>query len=90
MEVFRTDGGGKTFSNEILTKLVELTECYSVCSLEEIIKINDHKGPLNVYLNTDENSFYWFYFFKTFWAFLHDYWVVVYVNNEIKHDSYTL
>ena len=87
MEVFRTDGGGKSFSNERLTELVRLIEKYSIESLDEIKIINDHKGILNVFLNTEENSEYWFDLFKIFWAYLNDFNVIIYVNNQIKHES---
>jgi hypothetical protein len=88
MEVFRSDGAGKSYANERLNDLVKLCETYSIYDLDEIEKINDHKGTLTVSLKKNTNAFYWFYFFSTFWNYMHEYWIIIVCNDEVLFDSY--
>lgn len=50
MEIYRTDGGGKSHYNKRLFDLVENISKEDSNILHSVIKINDHKGTLNVEL----------------------------------------
>jgi hypothetical protein len=83
MEIFRTDGGGKTFTNERLFRVVSKVEKYMIDSaFEDILIVNDHKGLLKIHVNSLEYVDYIASVFLTFWAYENDYTVVVYFNKE--------
>jgi hypothetical protein len=81
MEIFRTDGGGRTDNDERLTRVL-----IEVCKFEpdlvkKITLINDHKGNLMVKLIDDEMYLIAYYLFSYLWVKNHDYNVSIYVKN---------
>ena len=89
MEIFRTDGGGKTFTNERLFRVVSKVEKYMIdYVLEDILIINDHKGTLNIHVKRLDHIDYIASVFITFWAYENDFTVIIYFNgNEVKELS---
>ena len=89
MEIFRTDGGGKTFTNERLFRVVSNVEKYMRDSaFKDILIINDHKGTLNIHVKRLDYIDYIASVFITFWAYENDSTVIIYFNvNEVKELS---
>ena len=85
MEIFRTDGGGRCYADERLFRLLGNVEKYSCTEmLADIEKIEDHKGDLEVHLNTTDTKVdYIFSVFYTFWRHENEINVTIYHNNEI-------
>jgi hypothetical protein len=86
MEVFRTDGGGKTFTDERLFRVVSKVEKYMMSSaFDNILTINDHKGTLIIHVKKLEYIDYIAGVFLTFWAYENDYIVRMLINGkEVK------
>ena len=88
MEIFRTDGGGKTFVDDRLFKLVNLVNENKKEGLdifEKIKYLNDHKGDLRIVLHNDVDinncGFDYIYsIFRIFWENFNEYNVTVYSN----------
>lgn len=83
MEIYRTDGGGKSFADERLFKLVKLINSNTHDGFFDDIKtIRDHKGHLMIILKNDfKNDLeYIFSVFLVFWHLLNDYQVSIYFD----------
>lgn len=85
MEIFRTDGSGRCYADERLFRLLSNVEKYSVADILYVIeRIEDHKGDLEVHLNTTKTEVdYIFSVFYTFWWHENEINVTIYYNNEI-------
>jgi len=82
MEVFRTDNGGKSVTNERMSKL--LIEFCKVAPdlVDKVILIRDHKGDLMVEVSTDEYCFELFYhLFSYLWLNQGEYNVSIYFQD---------
>lgn len=89
MEIFRTDGGGKTFTNERLFRVVSKVEKYMLdFAFQDIKVVNDHKGTLYVHVKTMKYIDYIAGVFLTFWAYENDFIVIIVFNGkEVKELS---
>lgn len=89
MEIFRTDGGGKTFTNERLFRVVSKVEKYMLSdAFQEIKIVNDHKGTLYIHVKSLKYIDYIASVFFTFWAYENDYIVIILFNEkEVKELS---
>ncbi len=84
MEIFRTDGSGKSYSNKRLFDLVSLVGEYTEDDFFINIKsINDHKGLLVIEINDLVNVEYTFSVFQTFWHTFNEYCIELRFNNQI-------
>lgn len=89
MEIFRTDGGGKTFTNERLFRVVSKVEKYMLnFAFQEIKIVNDHKGNLYIHVKSIKYIDYIASVFLTFWAYENDNIVIIVFNDkEVKEMS---
>lgn len=83
MEIFRTDGGGKSVTDERLSNLL-----VEFCKLEpnllkKIISIRDHKGTLMIEIEQSDFSVIdlVFYLFSYLWIKENEYLVQIYIND---------
>lgn len=87
MEVFRTDGSGRTYSDERLFRLVKNVSQFTERKFFDNIEvINDHKGTLCVHLKEWLNGYYLNYYysvFLVFWNYENEHIVNIYYNGEI-------
>lgn len=88
MEIFRTDGGGKSYSNERLYNLISSVEKYTNDGFfDNIASIQDHKGNLMITLKDLTDLEYTFSVFQTFWHYYNDFIVEIYFNGTIVKSS---
>jgi len=93
MEVFRTDGGGRSDHDERLTEL--LIEFCKIApdKVINITKIHDHKGDLKIEVNPNSNIDYYnleiYNLFSYLWSKQNEHNVSVYMNDVcfIGHDK---
>ena len=85
MEIYRTDGSGKSYNDERLKSLV-----YDLCKIDPILitkidTIKDHKGELMVYFNDrfSTNNFIetFYYLFKYLWMLQNEYQVSIFYKS---------
>lgn len=90
MEIYRTDGGGKSFTNERLFKLVrDISQNTEEDFFEDVKIIRDHKGVLMIkIIEEHKNSIEYIYsVFLVFWHKHHDYHVSIYKKNTCVYGS---
>jgi hypothetical protein len=90
MEIFRTDGSGRSYTNERLFNLVKNVNKNTLKGFfDNILIINDHKGDL--YVNLKDVQFldidYYYSVFKTFWYLENEYNVKILVNEKIIKET---
>lgn len=87
MEIFRTDGSGRTYSDERLFRLIKNVELFTEKNFFDCIDvINDHKGTLNVHFNKKLNDFYLNYYFSVFmvfWYFENEFLIEFYYKRKL-------
>jgi hypothetical protein len=67
MEIFRTDGGGKSIYNKRLSKLL-VNFCKTAPRLvKKVSEIRDHKGTLMVQIKDKEDADVFYHLFSYLW-----------------------
>ncbi len=90
MEIFRTDGSGRSYVNERLFSLVKnINENTLSDFFDNVLMINDHKGDLYVTLKDAKflDVDYYYSVFKTFWYLEKEYNVRIVVNETIIKET---
>jgi hypothetical protein len=81
MEIFRTDGGGKSINDERLSKLL-VKFCKTAPKLvKKVDEIRDHKGTLMVQIKDKEDADVFYHLFSYLWYLQCEHAVSIYYNN---------